>query len=397
MARQGIGSFTPKRIALDNEGFARSFGPRDLAALRRFFEEFGFVVVRDVLSSAQVEATKRDIFGAAGLANVPVTVEQLDAVDWHRVYGSSYNRSKGFLGSEPPDTPTAWANRLSPSLVAVFAELFQRDELLVKIDRYGLMRPTLLRQEGAKEATVRRKEWQTTGSWIHWDQNPWEEPDFVRIQAVLAISEHTESSGGFHCVPGFCPHMQQWAAAHEEYRTGSDLISVPTGDPIRQHLQRVPMRAGSVVLWDARTPHGNYPNRSENWRMCQYLGFHPAPSAAAQPGIVATRQDYMRLQHQNERLPPCTTTTPLARKLVGLDPWPTSDEFEQHVLSTFTQRQLGLWDDTEAPLSSLGSWEGELDDFCDCDPWWRNNLRFLLPTIICLASYLVATIASAEV
>lgn len=105
-----------------------------------------------------------------------------------------------------------------------------------------------------------RTDWQTTGEWIHWDQNPWLEPDFVRIQAVLAISEHTASSGGFHCVPGFCSQFRGWAAANEAaHQEDGSLVAVPAEDSMRPHLQRISMRAGSACLWDSRTPHGNAP------------------------------------------------------------------------------------------------------------------------------------------
>jgi ectoine hydroxylase-related dioxygenase (phytanoyl-CoA dioxygenase family) len=135
-----------------------------------------------------------------------------------------------------------------------------------------MMRPTVF------DSAPPRKDWQTTGEWIHWDQNPWLEPDFARIQGVLALSDHTDTSGGFHCVPGFgAAHWQVWADANKEYRTDGDLIAVPHGDSMRPHLQRLPMRPGSVCLWDSRTPHGNFPNESGHWRVCQYIGFHPAP------------------------------------------------------------------------------------------------------------------------
>lgn len=34
---------------------------------------------------------------------------------------------------------------------------------------------------------------------------------------------------------------------------------------------------GSLLLWDSRTPHGNWPNESSQWRMVQYTGMFPAP------------------------------------------------------------------------------------------------------------------------
>ena len=105
------------------------------------------------------------------------------------------------------------------------------------------------------------------------------------------------------------------------------------------------MRPGSVCLWDSRTPHGNFPNSSERWRLCQYLGLHPAPTAALQPGLCRTRQEYMRIQLENGRLPPSATETSEARKLAGLEPWEPAELGPEHTMSTLTIRQIGLWDD----------------------------------------------------
>lgn len=104
------------------------------------------------------------------------------------------------------------------------------------------------------------------------------------------------------------------------------------------------------------------PNESEGWRLCQYLGFHPAPRMGTQPGVVATRQDYMRLQLENNRLPACVTATQLNRRLSGLEPWPEDNNtlFQAMtpptVLSSYTLDQLGLWDDsTDSSTAHSGS------------------------------------------
>ncbi len=33
------------------------------------------------------------------------------------------------------------------------------------------------------------------------------------------------------------------------------------------------MRPGSLLIWDSRIPHGNYPNESSQFRMVQYITF----------------------------------------------------------------------------------------------------------------------------
>jgi hypothetical protein len=105
------------------------------------------------------------------------------------------------------------------------------------------------------------------------------------------------------------------------------------------------MRAGSACLWDSRTPHGNFPNASQGWRLCQYLGFHPAPHPARQPGLAQTRRDFMRIQHENGRLPAAATATKLKRNLIGLEPWAAAEQGAEHIVSALSAKQLGLWND----------------------------------------------------
>ncbi len=265
--------FSPDPIQL-SEGYAPSFTAEQADEIKAFFKRYGVVIIRDVLSPDQVTAAAAEVFETAGLGSTPPqTLEELERVNWEDVYGSRYNRSKGFIGYDAPDSDCAWRSRLAPALYSAYSTLFGRKDLLVKLDRFGLMRPTLFGT--GSESEILRKDWQTTGEWIHWDQNPWEETSFVRIQGVLALSDHTATSGGFHCVPAFCTHWQAWAAANEEYvlrricllgfvffllafaplsllfdqeicswsryRSDADLVAVPHGDSMRPHLQRLPM------------------------------------------------------------------------------------------------------------------------------------------------------------
>ena len=80
--------------------------------------------------------------------------------------------------------------------------------------------------------------------------------------------------------------IRGWAHEHPELvgkltspESGSN-IWLPPGDPLRASGQRVPLRAGTVCIWDARTAHCNYANDSDRLRMVQYVQvrtFTPLP------------------------------------------------------------------------------------------------------------------------
>eukprot|EP01127_Copromyxa_protea_P009267 TRINITY_DN2168_c0_g1_i2.p1 TRINITY_DN2168_c0_g1~~TRINITY_DN2168_c0_g1_i2.p1 ORF type:complete len:141 (-),score=13.00 TRINITY_DN2168_c0_g1_i2:5-391(-) len=56
------------------------------------------------------------------------------------------------------------------------------------------------------------------------------------------------------------------------------LVDFPWSDPALQHVTKITMRPGSMVIWDSRLPHGNFPNLSEHFRMVQYITFYPQPA-----------------------------------------------------------------------------------------------------------------------
>ena len=59
----GTIEFDVKKAPLDNEGYVQSFTYDDAAGILQFFEEYGFVVVRDVLDKQAIEATIEEIWG----------------------------------------------------------------------------------------------------------------------------------------------------------------------------------------------------------------------------------------------------------------------------------------------------------------------------------------------
>lgn len=241
--------FVPPVIPKDSEGFVQSFTSDQTEEITSFFFKYGFVVIRDVITEAEVESTVNDLWKFY-LPKIPRNdpTKWIDA-NWYEVFGSGYNMKRGFLGYYPSVSNSAWNNRQSPNLVKAFSTIYGRQDLWVKIDRFGFMRPTrgLIKEENK---TMDMPEWETERQWIHWDLNPWEEEEFCRVQGVLALTDHTETSGGFHCVPGFPPYLPIWAQKNKKLQKTGCLIDVPRSDPIQAHIQKITMRKGSITIWD---------------------------------------------------------------------------------------------------------------------------------------------------
>jgi hypothetical protein len=67
-------------------------------------------------------------------------------------------------------TKMCWENRQHPNVVRLFQLLLQRNDLWVKYDRYGMMRPTkgiAMKQNDSEQSLilVDRPEWQSQSNW----------------------------------------------------------------------------------------------------------------------------------------------------------------------------------------------------------------------------------------
>ncbi len=104
-----------------------------------------------------------------------------------------------------------------------------------------------------------------------------------KLQAILALVDCREEDGGFHAVPGFQHYIATWAKENEQLcirsNQGEDptTVQIPEDDPIREHIQHMPIRKGSLLVWNSCLPHGNYPNNSNRMRIIQYLHMHRSP------------------------------------------------------------------------------------------------------------------------
>lgn len=229
-------------------------------------------------------------------------VRREDETTWgNEQWPAEVCRNGGFVGRFPywkrvkklestgvRSQPQAWRNRENPRVHAVFATLLRSRRLWVSVDRYGVMRPARLRhqrddaQENAAQILAER---QTKKQWLHWDLSPFHfgtsaagfapaplaaedaaRYGSLRVQALLALVDCPEANGGFHCVPRFTgDRFFAWAEQHRESYgaqpevASRNFIEVPEDDPMRAEVTRVPVKAGSLLVWNSQLPHGCAP------------------------------------------------------------------------------------------------------------------------------------------
>jgi len=266
----------------DEEGFTQSFLPvGQEKELLEFWNKYGIVVIRDVISNQQVEKTVDEIWSTPRLLG-RTSLDRSDPLSWKDGNWPTELgiASVGFISHFADcELPLSWENRQNPELCNIFTQILGRKDIWVNFDRYGVMRPTtgITLKDGS---TIDKPEWKTKGNWLHWDLNPWRDCAATdRVQGLLALSDSKGPTGGFHCVPGFHKKIIQWTSDNQAHKKHGGLINVPEQDSIRQQIEQVSLRKGSFLIWDSRICHGNYPNESNGFRVVQYITYHAAKDA----------------------------------------------------------------------------------------------------------------------
>jgi len=348
--QETIGKTFPQLIApKDTDGFIESFPPKYVDGYMKFFKEYGFVIIDDVLSP---EACKQSIFDIWQLIEqVRPDIKRDNPTTWNFWLGYA---SAGLLSQALSEQ--AWKNRLNLNVYEIFSIIMRRPDLWVSVDNWGLLRPTkkipnqalapdpyrISVATGDSSISVEDKpDWITNSRWLHWDLNPyyWTSTnkgmdyefsgDFIsenngskntgtpKLQGLVNLYDAREEDGGFLIVPGFHKHLKEWAAQPhlkqywEDQADSLDFVYVPQNDPLQDQVQKIPMRAGSLLIWSSEMPHCNYSNSSSNFRMVQYIKMFEAQSG--KPGTDLRRK--LLIEHVPKHL----QNDPHNSKILGIE------------------------------------------------------------------------------
>eukprot|EP00051_Salpingoeca_urceolata_P026177 m.476350 g.476350 ORF g.476350 m.476350 type:complete len:432 (-) comp20506_c1_seq1:42-1337(-) len=344
-------------VPVDDQGYAVTCSLDRPEELLEFFDRYGFVVVDAGMSEEDLSRSVDELWAFVSRQSNG-RIDREDPSTWEKWLSLG---SLGFLGMTPNLTPQLCRNRTNETVHLLFATLLGSEQLIVNLGRSGLMRPTrdvpwpennddggeagkvekdkTVVASAQPRTVVDKPEWKTRPAeeWVHWDLNPFTgaatsfsfkvtDPvanrgyDTLNLQGILALCDCGPDDGGFFCVPGAHRNLRGWAARNTD-SVGDDAILapestvqvyVPAGDPLRQAGRKVPLRAGSLVVWSSALPHCNFPNDSPNFRMVQYIKMIRADN----PGMTALLNDPALLPPDDEY-----ELTDFRAKLMGIEPW----------------------------------------------------------------------------
>jgi len=151
-----------------------------------------------------------------------------------------------------------WENRQTKRVYDAFVDIWGTEKLWTTIDRANLNFPI-------------RKGFEYKG-FIHWDYDPETKPQ--NVQGVLALADQTDTEmGGFQCIPWLFRNYDTWKQSQPQDRNRYQ----PDISGLEQHIVKVPLEAGDLLIFNSLEPHGIRPNNSnDKVRIAQYISMMPA-------------------------------------------------------------------------------------------------------------------------
>lgn len=328
----------------DSAGYIQSFSKDDAKSYQQFYRQYGFVVIHEVLSSADCSLTVDEIWSVLGKMG---GFKRDDSKTWSNGWSKTGIECEGMIGHGAIFAPMAVKNRANPAMLSVAQTLLNESKLLVSHDRYGVFRPAKSDPAFA------------TGANLHLDMNPWRPVgdgitkqllgdltythpkggDFLAennlplqlpaLQMLVNLEDNRFDDGGLQLVPftNGQSYVAKWASKHRKSLLGGEESDGPYGlednfirldddDAMHKRAIRVTARAGSLIMWDKRVIHGSRPNKSDRFRYAQFFLFFPKRSV--DPTRMKKRSTAVAKGLKSAGID--TTTLPASTKsLLGLD------------------------------------------------------------------------------
>jgi len=208
-----------------------------------FWHKNGYIVLKNAVTQAEVEAAKQAI-----LAHLGASLE--NEASWYKTHKDLYgimlaiHQHKAFQ-----------AIRASKRIRRAYQQLYGTKEIYKIIDKVGFNPP-----DSANSSFK--------GSGLHWDTSL-VLPIPNRFQGLLYLTNTGKNEGAFHCVPSFHLKIENWLHSLAPEINPREIAP--------KVLEAIPItgNAGDFVIWHQALPHCATPNKGKTPRMVQYFTYLP--------------------------------------------------------------------------------------------------------------------------
>jgi hypothetical protein len=210
-----------------------------------------------------------------------------------------------------------WDVRQHPAVHAAFAAVLDEPRLWVNVNRVSVKPPP---HPDHPDYDL--------PPFLHWDTDT-SDPATIRfgLQGLVYLVDVDPDMGPFHCIPEIYRDLPGWAATQPADR--NPFVPDTTGHtPVR-----MPGRAGDLIIFSNRLPHGADAMRGARTRLVQYISMEAAREDDVDLRAQRIIDWYERRspktdvtfwgdpRRQEEKHGTTAQLTPLGRRLLGLDRW----------------------------------------------------------------------------
>lgn len=219
----------------------------------QFWLHNGYIVIKNAISRVQAQKTADFLWEFE-------EKDPLNPATWY-TQARAEMQMKELQGTgmvEVYNHQLLWENRQTKRVYDAFVDIWGTEKLWTTIDRANLNFPI-------------RKGFEYKG-FIHWDYDPETKPQ--NVQGVLALADQTDTEmGGFQCIPWLFRNYDTWKQSQPQDRNRYQ----PDISGLEQHIVKVPLEAGDLLIFNSLEPHGIRPNNSnDKVRIAQYISMMPA-------------------------------------------------------------------------------------------------------------------------
>lgn len=266
---------------------------------RQRFHSEGYMVIRNVIPESTIHNAVREIVAF-------LRADLDDSTTW---YGNA-PQNDGIVPMH--HAQSLWDIRQCSNLYEVFREYWGTHRLMVDINRC-IFRPP------------RHPEWPTISrSNIHWDTDP-RPVRPASLQSVVLLTDVERNGGGYQCLPNIYQNLEAWL---ERNASGSDFDFFNPGLNDCETIQ-IEGKAGDVILWSTKLPHGSAANLSHRPRIAAFVSMQPSAFGAE---LCASMKNWWLTKRAPDSwrgLPGQLETEPgapavlseLGLRLIGVLPW----------------------------------------------------------------------------
>lgn len=254
---------TKIKYPIDSDGFAQcvDINKKDILDSMNIYN----IVVIDVLNKEECEITVNEIWEEMN-EHGNGKLDKNDPITWQTENWPEPEYA--YLSKHYALTQQSLKNMVNPRIALTFEILFGHSQICPKVGVPAIKRPVIVNGQYIKE-------WELSPLKLHYDKDNAEPYHKYppRYQGCLALVDCSYDVGSFACSIGSANEVRKnpnlWLNADQ----GKYVLKGKESGYLYANCQKIPLRAGSMVIWDRSVAHYNFTNQSDKPRIVHFFSY----------------------------------------------------------------------------------------------------------------------------